>query len=186
MNNYPKYIEVKGIRYPINTDFRIALECEEIVKSDIGDYEKALAVIYKLFGEKALNDFDNQEEILNLAVKYLWCGKSKEGLINDDEPSMDFKQDEGYIKASFRSDYQIDLDNEKMHWWEFNDLLGGFTENSIINRVRYVREEPLKDKKGEELQRWLKMKAQVALKQEKTKEQKELDILWEKKMKKEG
>ena len=186
MNDYPKFIEVEGKKYPINTDFRIALECDDIFKdSTIGDYEKALAVIYKLFGEEALEDYKNQNKIFKVAVKYLQCGKAPEDLVNDENPSMDFKQDIGFIRASFMSDYHIDLDEEKMHWWAFNDLLQGLTEGSILNRVRYIREEPLSDKKGKELDRWLKAKSQVALKKEKTAREEELDKIWEQKMRKE-
>lgn len=121
MNEYPRFIEVNDTKYEINTDFRIALECDEIWKDNtIGDYEKILAVIYKLLGEKALDDIANDklnvEKTLNLVIKYLQCGKNQDDLVNDEEPTLNFKQDIGYIRASFMSDYNIDLDREKMHW----------------------------------------------------------------------
>ena len=52
MNN-PKYVKVDGELYEINTDFRVALECNEVARNkNIGDYERSMAIIYKLFGEK--------------------------------------------------------------------------------------------------------------------------------------
>ena len=67
-------MEIK--KYKINTDFRIAIECDEIARNEkIGDYEKALAVIYKLFGEDGLDDKVNHEKLLELGLKYLMCGK---------------------------------------------------------------------------------------------------------------
>lgn len=182
MNKYPEFIELKnGTQYKINTDFRIALKCNEIsMDQDIGDYEKSLAIIYTLFGDEALNDFDNHGEMLNLAIKYLRRGVPFNERESQEEPSMDFKQDEGYIKASFMSDYKIDLDRTEMHWYIFYDLLSGLTDDSILSRVRTIREEPLAGKKGKERERWEKAKRQVALKYEKTKEQKELDKFWEK------
>lgn len=185
MKNYPKYIEVEGKRYPINSDYRVALEIDDIWKDEtIGDYEKILATILKLFGEEALDDLQHQDKIFNLAVKFLRCGIDDENLQNDEEPSMDFKQDESYIKSSFAYCYpQKDL-SKYMHWWEFNDLLKGLTEDCSLNKVRYIREESLKDKKGEELQKWIKLKNQVALKREKTAREKELDKQWEEVMKK--
>lgn len=191
MRNDPLFIEVDGKKYHINTDFRIALECDEIARQngENKQYETILAVIYKLFGEECLDDVLNErisiEKVLKLVEIYLWCGKKQEELVNDKEPSMNFKQDIGYIRASFMSDYQIDLSKEKMHWWLFNDYLRGLKEDSILNRVRYVREEPLKNKKGEELQKWIEMKKEVALQVEKTEREKELDKLFEEKMKKE-
>lgn len=190
MNNYPDKIEVNNRRYFINTDFRIALECDRIARENgkKKQYETTLAIIYKLFGEKCLDDVLKEEipidQVVKLAEKYLWCGRAQEDLVNDKEPSMDFRQDMGYIRASFMSDYQIDLGNKKMHWWQFYELLQGLKESSVLNRVRYIREEPLKDKKGEELQRWVQMKKDVALKVEKTEEQKQLDKLFEERMKK--
>ena len=52
MNN-PEFIEIKNKRYKINTDFKVALKCEEIAEdSNINDMERALAIIYLLFGEE--------------------------------------------------------------------------------------------------------------------------------------
>lgn len=49
----PKYIKIDNELYEINTDFRVAIECNSIAEDEnIGEYERALAVIYKLFGEK--------------------------------------------------------------------------------------------------------------------------------------
>ena len=70
---------------------------------------------------------------MKLIMKYLQCGEDEENI--DEESTMSFTQDIGYIKASFMSDYNIDLDKEKMSWWQFNDLLKGLTEDSILNRV---------------------------------------------------
>jgi len=187
MNKYPEYIEVNGKQYKINTDFRVALECDEIARdSSIKDYEKCLAIIYKLLGDEGLAAHDDHDVIFKLLIKYLQCGKDMNDLNNDKEPSMNFKQDQGYIKASFLTDYQKDLDKEEIHWWFFNDLLQGLKEDCVLNRVRYIREEPLDGKKGKELTKWQELKKQVALKREKTAEEIELDKYWEEAVKKRG
>ena len=97
---------------------------------------------------------------------------------------MSFKQDNGYIKASFMSDYKIDLDKVEMHWWQFFDLLQGLTENSVLNRVRSIREESMSGKKGKEREKWEKLKSQVELKHEKTSYEKDMDKYWEEELKK--
>lgn len=182
MNSYPEYIEVKGKQYKINTDFRIALKCDEVSRDEsIGKYEKSLAIIYMLLGDEGLEDRDNHCEILNLLQKYLRCGKEIRDV--DKEPSMDFKQDTGYIKASFMSDYKIDINSIELHWWLFCDLLQGLTEDSVLSRVRMIREEPLSGKKGKELEKWIEAKNQVELKYPKTQKEKELDKYWENQMK---
>lgn len=186
MNKYPEWVQVGDKRYKINTSFWIALRCDEIFRdTSICDYEKTLAIIYLLLGEEAMKDFEHQEQIVKLLTKYLRCGKDEDELEeSNEEPSMDFKQDEGRIKTSFMSDYKIDLDMVDMHWWKFHDMLEGLTDDSVLSRVRMIREEPLSGKKGKEREKWEKAKKQVALKREKTQKEKELDDWWEKEMKK--
>ena len=127
-----------------------------------------------------MKDVENNEKIVKLLTKYLLCGKNPEDIENsDEEPSMDFNQDMGKIKTSFMSDYNIDLDSTDMHWWKFHDALEGLTDDSVLSRVRMIREEPLSGKKGKERDKWEKAKKQVALKREKTAREKELDKYWE-------
>lgn len=165
---YPKYVEVNGKRYEINTDFRVALKCDEVGRDEnVSIYERPLAIIYLLFGEEALQDYENHEQLLELAKKYLSCNKEVK---QEKDPDMDLMQDFGYIKASFRSDYSIDLTNEKMHWWEFCDLLNGLSNSElgnccILNRIRNIRntdlskiEDPERKKMIEEAQREVALK----------------------------
>lgn len=138
MNN-PEYVKVNETKYKINTDYRVALECDKIARdSSIGDYERCLAIIYTLFGDEGLKNKDDYEGLLKMAIKYLTCNIEVE---EDDAISadMDFYQDMNLIKASFKSDYGIVLDKEQMHWWDFYMYLNGLTENCILNRVRELR-----------------------------------------------
>ena len=168
--DYPKYVKIGDKKYKINTDFRVAIECQEIALDDsIGDFERALAIIYKLFGDNGLDDSNNYEKLLELAQKYLSCGKEVDSKTNE-EPDMDFIQDMPYIKASFRSDYNINLDDEEMHWWEFYDLINGLSNSEmgnccVLNRIRNLRTFDTKDIKDQkELAKINEAKKQVALK----------------------
>lgn len=141
--SYPEYIQVNDKRYKINTDFRIAIECNSIIADEsISDFERTLAVIYKLFGEEALCDYDNYETIIQKAFTYLCCGKDIRE--SNEESDMDFEGDMDYIEASFMSDYGIDLSNTKMHWWKFYNLLNGLSDSElgnccVLNRIRNLR-----------------------------------------------
>lgn len=165
---YPKYAEIEGRKYEINTDFRVAIKCNEVATDEtINDVERGLAIIYLLFGEKGLKS-DDKEQLLEKAKYYLSCGKELEPI--DEKPDMDFVEDYAYIKTSFRSDYGIKLDDEKIHWWEFNELMNGLSNSEfgdccILNRIRNLRNydtRDIKDKKEKE--RIEKAKQQVALK----------------------
>lgn len=168
--NYPKYVEIDDKRYKINTDFRIAIECQDIsTNEEIGDFERAMAIIYKLFGDEGIDTPEHYEKLLKLAVKYLSCGKEVDNKTNE-EPDMDFTQDIDYIEASFMSDYNIDLSNTEMHWWKFYKLINGLSNSEmgnccVLNRVRNLRTFDTKDiKDPKELEKIKKAKEQVALK----------------------
>lgn len=171
--NYPEYVKVEDKKYKINTNFRVAIECQDIATDEsIGDYERALAIIYKLFGEDGINTPQHYEKLLELAVKYLSCGKEVKSEINE-EPDMDFMQDMDYIEASFMSDYNIDLTNIEMHWWKFFNLINGLSNSEmgnccVLNRIRNLRNcDTSKIKDLKELEKIKKMQEEVALKKRK-------------------
>ena len=168
---YPEYVEVEGKRYKINTDFRVAIECNRIAEDEtIGNLERSLAVIYTLFGEDGINTLEHYERLLELAKMYLLCGKEYDVEANE-KPDMDFIEDYGLIWASFMSDYNgMDIDKMEMHWWKFMDLMNGLSNSElgnccVLNRIRNLRNFDTKDiKDAKERQKINKAKQQVALK----------------------
>ena len=169
MNN-PEYAKVNNKKYKINTDFRIAIECNNIATDmSIGEHEKALAIIYKLFGDEGLNDTCNHQKLLELGQKFLLLGND-EIKTSSEEPDMDYNQDMDYIVASFMSDYKIDLIKIKMHWWTFSNLINGLSNSEIgnccvLNRIRNLRNydvSKIKDRK--EREKVIKAQKEVALK----------------------
>lgn len=178
--NYPTKVKIEDKEYPINTDFRVAIECDNIAKNqDIGTYEKALAIIYKLFGDKGLDDKQNHEKLLELGQKYLLCGKEITDADKKQEEDMDYIQDMDYIEASFMSDYHIDLSQTEMHWWKFYNLISGLSNSEmgnccVLNRIRNLRTydtSQIKDIK--ERNKIEEAKRQVALKKKEKKLSKE-------------
>ena len=183
--NNPEYVKVGDKKYKINTDFRVAIECNNIAQDDsIGNVERAVAIIYKLFGDEGLDNSQDWNKLLELAIKYLTLNKDTSGVDKDTEIDMDFNEDMDYIEASFMSDYRIDLTTEKMHFWKFYTLLEGLSNSElgnccVLNRVRNLRTFDLSQiKDNKERERLAKAKEMVALKSTKkevklTKEQEE-------------
>lgn len=168
---YPEYVEIENKKYKINTDFKVAIECNRIAEdSSIGDLERGLAIIYTLFGEEGINTPEHYEKLLELAKKYLLCGKEY-NIKGNEKPDMDFIEDYSYIWTSMYSDYHgLDIDKEKIHWWKFMDLMNGLSNSElgnccVLNRIRNLRNydtKNIKDKK--EKQKIERAKQQVALK----------------------
>lgn len=136
-------IQIENIVYEANTDFRIAIRCNKIAQDkSIGDYERTLAIIYTMFGEKGLSNSNHYEKLLKWILKYLSCDQE----VNDtrEELDMDYEQDMNYIEASFMSDYHIDLEKEEMDWHKFSNLMNGLSNSEmgnccVLNRIRNLR-----------------------------------------------
>ena len=159
---YPKYISVEGKKFEIDTDYRTALRCFEVIYDEtIDEYERAYAIIFILLGDIPEVDL---VKTLDLLKKYLSCGREQKQTTGI--PDMDLFQDSKYITASFMSDYKIDLtnSNEPIHWWRFITLLDGLTGECILNRIRDIRTCDISDYKGKSRAKMLKAKSEVALK----------------------
>ncbi len=172
--NYPMYAEIRGKQYPINTDYRVGLNCfKAIDDEDITDVERTISVIGLLYGVGVIPEED-MEEALRIASLFLQCGETKKDY--EKKPlDIDFNYDEKLIMASFLSDYRIDLDNtEYMHFWKYCALISGLTENTILNKVRDIRNYDLNEiKDGKDKGKMVRAKKQVELPKKRTKAEKE-------------
>lgn len=135
---YPTKMEANGRIYPINTDYRIALACFRALDDDeITDLERFYAVETLLLGSDVLEE---DEMILkDKIISYLKCERDDDE--SDDEIDFDYLQDETRVKISIKQCYNnLDVDKiEYLHWYEYNELIEGLTEDSLIDRVRQIR-----------------------------------------------
>lgn len=164
----PEYALVDGDKYKINTDYRIALECNRIASDeDISEYEKPLAIIYLLFGEVALKEPNLYEKFFKQAIKFLKVGQDEDASTNK-TIDFDYEQDYRLVKDSILAERRIDIEKENMHFWDFYDALNGLTENCILNRVREIRTYDVKDLSPKDREKINNLKKQFALKKKTT------------------
>ena len=179
-----KKIQVEDTIYEANTDFRIAIRCNEIATDKtIGDFERVLGIICTIFGAEAINNPSHYERLMKWAKKWLSCGK--EIIDTKEQPDMDYIEDKALIRSSFIYDYKYNpYDMEYLSWEDFYNDLNNLSNSEfgnccVLNRVRNLRNfdvSQIKDSK--ERQKIAKAKEQVALKKYKkenhlTKEQEE-------------
>ena len=185
MNN-PEYVKVDDKLYKINTDFRIALECNKIAEDkSIGEFERAMAIIYKLFGEDGL-DCENQDKLLELAMKYLLLGRDKNELKNEphNKYELDFNKCIGLIKSSFKFDYKYDpYELKYLHWYDFyNDLenlsTSEFGNCCVLNRITSILNQDLREIKDEKTRKRI-IDAQKFTKKKYCKEEDKIEITQE-------
>lgn len=188
MNN-PEYVIIDNEEYKINTDFRVALECNKIAEDEtIGDFERALAIIYTLFGDKGIEHTEHYEKLLKYAKKYLLCGEQEISKPKkEDKNDLDFSKCIGLIKSSFRFDYQYDPYKEKyLHWYDFNNDLMNLSTSEfgtccVLNRIASILNQDLSQIKNDkernalkEEQDELRKKYCINIKKKYTKEQQEI------------
>ena len=183
---YPQFVEVDGKQYKINTDYRVAIECNRIAEDGtIGKLERSLAIIYMLYGDEGIDNPQHYEKLLSLGRQYLLCGKEFDEEANK-KPDMDFDQDYGLIWTSIYSEYNgFDIDKEEIHWWRFNDMIESLSNSELgnccaLNRTRNYRNidpKTIKDaktrKKVIETQKKIALKKYQKKKKEPTQEQRD-------------
>lgn len=176
---YPTKMEANGHIYPINTDYRVALACFRALDDDeITDLERFYAVETLLLGSDVLEE---DEMILKDKIAlYLKCEREDE--TSDNEIDFDYLQDENRVKISIRQCYNnLDIDKmEYLHWYEYNELIEGLTEDSLIDRVRQIRgldtneiEDKKKRMKAIEIKKRLALHKKVKLTEEQAQAQEE-------------
>lgn len=176
---YPTKMEANGHIYPINTDYRVALACFRALDDEnITDLERFYAVETLLLGSEVLEE---DEMILKDKIAtYLKCGREDE--VSNDEIDFDFLQDRNKVKISIRQCYNnLDIDRiEYLHWYEYNELIEGLTEDSLIDRVRQIRtldvneiEDKNKRQKAIEMKGKLSLKKKIKMTKEQEKAQEE-------------
>lgn len=161
--DYPTKMEVNGVVYNIDTSYKTALQCFKAINDDeLEEHERALVVVALLLGYDV--PLEDTKEALEKCAIYLRCGKEQNPSKN--EIDMDYFQDESMIKTSIRQCYHEKLD-DNTHWWEYNELIKGLTEETLLSRVREIRNYDLSKEKDPRIrQRIQEAKDFYALKKE--------------------
>lgn len=163
-------IQIEDTIYEANLDFRVAIECNRISEDEtIGNYERGLGILCTLFGPRGIDNPKHYEKLFKWALKYLSFGVE----INDinEEPDMDYIEDEKYIKSSFKYDYQYNpYEKDFLSWEDFYNDLNNLSNSEfgnccILNRIRNLRNyDTSKIKDQKERQKIEEAKKRVALK----------------------
>lgn len=143
----PKAVNVDGVRYEINSDFRnclkimMAFEDKELLPP-----EKQVIMLKLLFGE---NIPPNIENACRTAVKFLNCGEE----ITEETESApsgrlySFEKDAKFIFTAINQTHGIDLESiDYMHWWKFCWLFMDLKEECFFSRIIYLRRQKKKGK----------------------------------------
>lgn len=122
----PTTIEVDGVEYKLNTDFRVWIEFERSLREDgIG--------LYIVFD----GDIPDGDGWVKQALEFAECRNSTPtGSATCKDIPYDLVQDGAYIVAGFMQAYGIDLTSiDYMHWHLFKALFDGLPEETKMSKI---------------------------------------------------
>lgn len=150
----PETVEIDGVEYQINSDFRISILFELLMQDDeVGKRQKlmsGLRLYYPVVPQ-------NLTEAVDKMIWFYRCGREAE----EDRPGKSgggrakqvysFQYDDDYIYAAFLEQYGIDLqDVEDLHWWKFRALFKGLREDTEIVKIMGYRSIEITSKMSKE------------------------------------
>ena len=163
----PKIIIIDGVKTPVDPDFRIMCEYSEAVSRNDSS---GLAGIASRFFFAGLPEGVTEKAAAMAMTDFYAAGLApgggkKSSAMENPEPCFDFEEDEVYFYAAFLSEYGIDLNTAKLHWYDFCALFRGLPDECRLKRIIGIRSESLKDiKSTAEKARVQRLKSIFALK----------------------
>lgn len=179
-----KGVEVRGVFYPINTDFKIWIRFEALIEKLKSEPERTVTQILKLCFKNDKTPFvlpPSLGETLTALFEF-YAGKTVPKLDKRENNIRmnriySFEHDAEYIYAAFMQQYGIDLCDTKMHWHKFRALfasLGDDTKIGEIMGIRALNTEKLTDKK--QRAHYAGLKRMYALPDNKSEQEKENEL----------
>lgn len=169
---FPECVNVHGIEYLIETDFREWIRFAELVEDDSIPWQVQVQLMLRWYLEEIPEDLEEAIRALGdflVARKLdLKHGNTEENNSNQ-KPAFSFQEDAGCIYSAFIDCYGIDLQAiPYMHWWKFKTLFDWLPEDTEIKqRIMYrtVDINTIKDK--EEKKRVRRIQNAIALRKKK-------------------
>lgn len=138
LDRVPQSVHIGEKNVPIRSDFRVGLQFELLMQSDLPDKEKLI---------RALNLYydaipDAIEQAVDQMLWFFRCGDK----INENQQSgkhkvlYSYDQDQYLIYTAFLFYYRIDLcDVEYLHWWKFRKLFLELPDDSQMKKAMLYR-----------------------------------------------
>lgn len=132
----------------VETDFKKWIRFGAMLSAPLTEAEKISLIFLNILGEIP----EDQEKWLEAILTFYRCGeRERPDLPIAKERVLDWKKDSPAIWADFRIYAGIDLDKEKMHWWEFMALFRSLPPEAAIQKKMETRAIDLSKIKDPEL-----------------------------------
>lgn len=164
----PNTVEINGVEYEINSDFRTSILFELLMLDvEMTDEEKivqALELYYPIIPF-------NQEVAIEKMLWFYRCGKDESKYSTSDSGSSEqvysFDYDDDYIYSAFLDQYRLDLQDVKyLHWWKFKAMFKSLKEDNEIVKImgyRSIDISKIEDKSQKEFYKKMKKIHQIPI-----------------------
>lgn len=151
-NKLPLTITIDGVDYPINTDFRVAIEWELMLQKKLEDAVTINESLHLFYGANIPPNINGALE------KILWFysgGKVVEK--SGAEKAYFFDTDEEYIYSAILDQYKVDITEiEYLHWWKFLAMFKSLKEDNEISKIIGYRSIKITNKMTDEQKKFYK------------------------------
>ena len=165
----PTTVDIEGIEYEINSDFRTSILFELLMQDVEIEYEEKIIQALQLYYRQCPHNID---EAINKMLWFYSCGKennlkssSKNG--SNSEQIYNFNYDDEYIYSAFLDQYGIDLNEiEYLHWWKFKAMFKALKEDNEIVKImgyRSIDLSKVEDKKQKEFYKKMKKTYEIPI-----------------------
>lgn len=155
----------------IRTDYRIGVQIQLCISDrDMSDAEKTATALDLLYG----NGVPPLQTAIEGLSWFMSCGNVDSPKNSDGEPAVySFEHDAGRIVSAFRKVFGIDISRERLHWFEFVNMLGdlGGTAFTSVIEIRTTDPSDVDKKRRAE---FVRMKKRFELPTQYTAEEEEM------------
>ena len=145
----PTKVEIDGIEYNINTDFRYWINYTLLLEDNsFTEEEKILTILQLVFVD---NIPENLQEAFEKIKWFYNCGEEIKSNVSKpigkskNDKIFDYEYDANYIYSAFMTQYHIDLQDINLHWWKFQALFKALDDNLLFSKIQKYRAIDLKD-----------------------------------------
>ncbi len=175
IDTLPETVDVCGQKCAIRTDFRTWIKFTLLAFENTTMAQKGLEIIRLVFVDLP----PNLIEALKAVMKFYnpKFGEKSTASSGKQEKMYDFAYDAEAIYAAFMQQYNINLKEAQMHWYEFKALLDNLTEETRFIKTVSYRAVDLSEIKSDEMRKYYaQMKSASALPDMRPAEQKDADF----------
>lgn len=153
--------------YEVDMDFQTGIQISQCLSDDdLTGSEKMTTVLELMFPKEKPDTLEEIEEVIAWYVNGWNTDNVANNKKNTEVVLMDFDIDQWRIYAAFRKQYGINLNRQRLHFWEYMGLLVNL-EECVFTQVISIRDKKIDSKMSkEEKAMIIKAKKMYAIKKE--------------------